>query len=248
MSRFDWLTSRPIAHRGLHDGGLRIVENTQSAASAAIDHGYGIEVDLQITADGEAMVHHDDVLGRLTEGVGRLADMTAAQLKRIPFKSTADHMMTLGELCDLVGGRTLLLVEMKSAFDGDRRLARRTAQVLKGYAGPVAAMSFDPALVGELKHAAPQLTRGITAMGHYDDLEWAALSKWSKRAWPHLLPAIVHNPHFVAYALHDLPAVAATLARNVLGKPLLTWVARSEEDRRRASRLADQIIFEGFSP
>jgi glycerophosphoryl diester phosphodiesterase len=248
MSRFDWLTSRPIAHRGLHDGGLRIVENTPSAASAAIARGYGIEVDLQITADGEAMVHHDDSLGRLTEGVGRLANMTAAQLKRIRFTSTADHMMTLGELCDLVGGRTLLLLEMKSVFDGDRRLALRTAQVLKAYAGPVAAMSFDPALVAEVKRAAPNLTRGITAMGHYDDLEWAPLSKWSKRGWPLLLPAIVHDPHFVAYALRDLPAAAATLARTCLGKPLLAWVARSEADRRYASHLADQIIFEGFTP
>ena len=248
MSSLDWLTARPIAHRGLHDGGVRIVENTHSAASAAIEHGYGIEVDLQITADGEAMVHHDDILGRLTEGAGRLADMTAAQLKRTRFKSTTDPMMTLGELCDLVSGRTLLLLEMKSAFDGNRRLARRTAQVLEGYAGPVAAMSFDPTLVGELRRTAPQLTRGITATRHYDDLEWAALSKWSKMAWPHLLPAIVHDPHFVAYSLHDLPTAATTLARNLLGKPLLVWVARSQEDRRRAVPFADQIIFEGFMP
>src|SRR5262245_34441773 len=72
----DWLTARPIAHRGLHDVRLGIVENTASAFAEAISGDYGIETDLQISADGEAMVHHDDSLGRLTEGTGRLAELS----------------------------------------------------------------------------------------------------------------------------------------------------------------------------
>ena len=78
----DWLTARPIAHRGLHDAGSGIIENSPSAFRAAIAAGYGIECDLQISADGEAMVHHDDALGRLTDGAGRLDAMTAAALRR----------------------------------------------------------------------------------------------------------------------------------------------------------------------
>ena len=84
MAGLDWLTARPIAHRGLHDAAAGVIENTASAFAAAIAGGYGIETDLQISADGEAMVHHDDVLGRLTEGRGRLADMTAAEIKAVP--------------------------------------------------------------------------------------------------------------------------------------------------------------------
>src|ERR1043166_7185858 len=103
MPGLDWLTARPIAHRGLHDAS--IVENTASAFTAAIVGGYGIECDLQASADGEAMVHHDDALGRLTEGSGELVAFDAAQLKKVRFKQTADRMLTLGELCDLVGGR-----------------------------------------------------------------------------------------------------------------------------------------------
>src|ERR1700757_2744646 len=106
----DWLTARPVAHRGLHDAQKGIIENTPSAFHAAITGGYGIECDLQISADGEAMVHHDDALGRLTDGEGRLDTMTAAALKRVTFKGTSDRMLTLGELCDLVGGRTTLLI------------------------------------------------------------------------------------------------------------------------------------------
>src|SRR3954451_4342131 len=136
MSRLDWLTARPVAHRGLHDG-LTAIENTTSAFQAAIDGGYAIETDVQITADGEAMVHHDFALGRLTLGSRQLAAMTAAGLKEVPFKATADRIMTLGELCDFVAGRTPLVIELKGRLDGDRRLATRAAEILKSYAGPV---------------------------------------------------------------------------------------------------------------
>jgi len=128
----DWLTARPIAHRGLHEAGRGIVENTASAVAAAVAGDYGIEVDLQISRDGEAMVHHDDVLGRLTEGSGALAALSAAELKRIPFRATADRMMTLGELTELVGARVTLVLEIKSRFDRDARLIARVAQVLAG--------------------------------------------------------------------------------------------------------------------
>src|SRR5476651_1830880 len=134
----DWLTARPVAHRGLHDPASGMIENTPSAFSAAIAGNYGIECDLQITADGEAMVHHDEALGRLTDGAGRLDTMTAEALRRVAFKSTADRMLTLSELCDLVAGRSTLVIELKGSFAGDTRLAARTAEVLAGYGGPVA--------------------------------------------------------------------------------------------------------------
>jgi glycerophosphoryl diester phosphodiesterase len=146
-----WLTARPIAHRGLHDG-VRIIENTPSAVAAAIAGDYGIEVDLQISADGEALVYHDDALGRLTDGAGALRGLAAAALKQVDFKTTTDRMMTLGELLDLVAGRVALVLELKSRFDGDLRLAERVAAVLGGRdPGAVGAMSFDPALIVALR-------------------------------------------------------------------------------------------------
>jgi glycerophosphoryl diester phosphodiesterase len=242
----DWLTARPVAHRGLHDVARGIVENTPSAIKAAVDGGYGIEVDLQITADGEAMVHHDDVLGRLTDGAGELAAMTVADLKRVPFKATTDRMITLGELCDLVAGGVTLVLELKSRFDGDLRLVSRAAEVLKNYAGPVAVMSFDPAQVLAVRATAPGLTRGIVAERWYTHHEWDRLSASDKRGLGLLLHGVHTRPHFVAYAVRDLPALAPLLARHMFGLPLLTWTVRSSEDRLRAQRWADQMIFEGF--
>jgi glycerophosphoryl diester phosphodiesterase len=247
MPGLDWLTARPVAHRGLHDAANGVIENTASAFAAAIAGNYAIECDLRLSADGEAMVYHDAALGRVASGSGSLAEMKAADLQRMPFKQTGDRMLTLGELCDLVGGHVALLLEMKSGFDGDRRLAMRVAETLKKYAGPVAAMSFDPNQVTALRDLAPGLPRGIVAERWYTHEEWRRLAARERRILGNLLHALRTRPHFVAYSVRDLPATAPLLARYVFGLPLLTWTVRDETERRRA-RWADQMIFEGFRP
>jgi glycerophosphoryl diester phosphodiesterase len=244
----DWLIARPIAHRGLHDAANGIIENTAGAMRAAIAANYGIETDVQISADGEAMVNHDDVLGRLTDGEGRLDSFSAADLKRVPFRGSAERMMTLGELCDLVAGRVTMLVELKSRFDGDPRLPGRVAEVLAGYRGPVAPMSFDPRQLALLAQLAPRLTRGIVAAKYRPHPYWDQMSAWMRHGMGYLLTALTARPQFVAYGIADLPALAPLLARHVLSMPLLTWAVRTPDERQRAARWADQMIFEGFRP
>lgn len=248
MSATAWLTAHPIAHRGLHDASIGVIENTASAFSAAVAGGYGMETDLQISVDGEAMVHHDDSLGRLTEGTGRLAEISAAQIKAVRFKAGTDRILTLGELCDLVAGRATLLLELKSHFDGDTRLPQRTLDVLSNYRGPVAVMSFDPALIEPVRHLKPALTRGIVAERSYSHSEWRMLPQSLKRSLTWLLHAPKSRPQFIAYSVKDLPAAAPLLARTLFGLPLLTWTVRSDADRKVAARWADQIIFEGWRP
>lgn len=244
----DWLTARPVAHRGLHDRARGVVENMPSAIEAAIKGNFSIEIDVQRTADGDAIVHHDDVLGRLNDGDARLAALTAAQLKQVPFKDTAERMITLGELCDLVAGRVALVVEIKSHFDGDRMLVRRVVDVLKSYGGPAAAMSFDPELVLALRELAPEIVRGIVAQCSYDDDYWAKASPAQRHRMTALRHAFHTRPHFVAFAVNDLPAPAPWIARHLFGCPLLTWTVRTQDQRRRAAEHADQMIFEGFVP
>jgi glycerophosphoryl diester phosphodiesterase len=244
----DWLTARPVAHRGLHDAAAGIIENTPSAFAAAIAGNYAIECDLQLSADGDAMVFHDATLERLTEASGRLDAKTSAELKRVPFRATADRMMTLGELCDLTAGRVPLLIEIKSRFDGDLRLATRAAQVVSGYSGPAALMSFDPAPIAALRTLAPALPRGIVAERHYSHREGQPLSDRTKRALAYFSHAWQSRPQFIAYAVKDLPAPIPWASRNVLRLPLLTWTVRTEQDRERAAHHADQMIFEGFRP
>jgi glycerophosphoryl diester phosphodiesterase len=157
-------------------------------------------------------------------------------------------MLTLGELCELVAGRVTLLIELKSRFDGDLRLVRRATEALAGYDGPVAVMSFDPALVAALREAAPALSRGVVAESRYRDQDWDRLSAATKRAMGYFAHAIRTRPQFIAYSVKDLPATIPSIARALLGLPLLTWTVRSPDDRQRAARYADQMIFEGFRP
>jgi glycerophosphoryl diester phosphodiesterase len=244
----DWLTARPVAHRGLHDRSRGIVENMPGAAQAAIEGNFGIECDIQLTADGEAMVHHDDALGRLTDGSGALLDLTAAQLKAVKFKDTSERMMSLGDLCALVAGRVPLVVEVKSHFDGDRKLVARMSAVLASYRGPVVGMSFDPDQVVALRELMPELPRGIVAERTYETADWPEATPAQLEGMLRLRHALRTRPHFVAFWVDELPAPAPWIARNIFGLPLLTWTVRTPEQRKRAARYADQMIFEGFRP
>jgi glycerophosphoryl diester phosphodiesterase len=237
-----------VAHRGLHDRARGIVENMLGAALAAIEGNFAIECDIQLTADGEAMVHHDDALGRLTEGSGRLLDLTANALKEVRFKDTTERMMSLGDLCALVKGRVPILVEVKSHFDGDRKLVRRMAEVLGEYSGPVAAMSFDPDQVMAMREIMPNLPRGIVAQNVYTQADWPEATPTQRKGMMHLQHSLTTRPHFVAYWVNDLPAPAPWIARHIFGLPLLTWTVRAPEQLARARRYADQMIFEGFRP
>ncbi len=244
----DWLTARPVAHRGLHDRARGIVENMPGAALAAIDGNFAIECDVQLTADGEAMVHHDDALGRLTDGAGALLGLSSTALKEVRFKETSERMMSLADLCILVRGRVPIIVEVKSHFDHDLRLVKRMAEVLTSYSGPVAGMSFDPDQVVALRQMLPGLPRGIVAQRHYTEADWPEATPRQREGMRHLKHALRTQPHFVAYWVNDLPAPAPWITRHIFGLPLLTWTVRTAEQRTRAARYADQMIFEGFQP
>jgi glycerophosphoryl diester phosphodiesterase len=244
----DWLTARPIAHRGLHDGARGIVENMPGAARAAIAGNFGIELDIQLAADGEAMVHHDDDLSRLTEASGALRAKTAAELRQVVFKNTSERMMSLSDLCAIVAGRVPLVIEVKSHFDGDRRLVRRMAEVLSSYEGPAAGMSFDPDQVLALRELIPSRPRGIVAEHHYTAADWPDTTPDQRVAMTYLRHAFRTRPHFVAYWVDEIPDVAPWIARNIFRCSLLTWTVRTAAQRIRATKYADQMIFEGFHP
>jgi glycerophosphoryl diester phosphodiesterase len=122
------------------------------------------------------------------------------------------------------------------------------AQVLGGYSGPVVGMSFDPDQVLALREAMPKLSRGIVAQRNYDDDDWQKLTAAQRDSMLHLRHGFRTEPHFIAFWVDQLPAPAPWIARNIFGCPLLAWTVRTPEQRARAARYADQIIFEGFRP
>jgi glycerophosphoryl diester phosphodiesterase len=245
MRALDWLTARPIAHRGLHGKQDGIVENTSSAFAAAVQGNYAIECDLQITSDGEAMVFHDESLERLTSSKGRLRDHMAKELQKLPISNSKDRMQTLGELLDQVDGRVPLVIELKSHWDGDVKLVQRVLKVLEPYAGPYALMSFDPDLVEAVAELSLTTVRGITADrvtdSYYNHLPVSR--RLEMRSFSHIPRT---RPHFVSFAFRELPFTPVQAIRQA-GHPVITWTIRSRKEQAQALRYSDQITFEGYA-
>jgi len=243
----DWL-KQPIAHRGLHDAAHGIVENSASAVEAAIAKGCAVEVDLQCAAEGAPIVFHDRTLDRLTAETGAVTACDAAALCRIPLRNSSDCILSLEGLLGLVDGRVPLLIEVKSTWSGNHAYEQNIADALGAYKGQVAVMSFDPECVAAFRRAAPSLPRGLISECFEDKHYWPDLSAWQRFAMRHLLTAAFARPHFIAYDIRALPALAPGIARDVFRLPLLTWTVRSEADRATAKLFADAMIFEGIVP
>ena len=243
-----WLTSRPIAHRGLHDAAHGIVENSASAVDAAIAKGYAVEVDLQCAAHGAPIVFHDCMLDQLTAETGAVATRDATDLCRIALRDSSDCILSLDGLLGLVDGRVPLLIEVKSTWSGDHDYEQNIATALGPYKGQVAVMSFDPECVAAFRRAASSLPRGLVSERFEDKHYWPDLSAWQRFAMRHLLTAAFARPHFIAYDISALPALAPGIARDVFHLPLLTWTVRGEVDKANAQLFADAMIFEGIEP
>lgn len=240
--------TRPIAHRALHDVTAGRAENSLKATQAAIDAGYGIEVDVQISADAVPMVFHDYDLGRLTGETGPVAQRTAQALGAIPLLHDGDAIPTLAEVLALVAGRVPLLIELKDQ-DGQLGpnigpLGAAVAAVLQGYTGLVAVMSFNPHTVAELKTLLPDVPRGITT-GAYRPENWPTISK---QMLDHLraIPDFGRvGACFVSHRDSDLaaPRIAALKAQ---GAHIFCWTVTSPQAEAEARKIADNITFEGY--
>lgn len=238
----------PIAHRALHDRALGRIENSISAVRAAVAAGYAIEIDLQLSSDGVAMVFHDDDLDRLTQETGPVSARTAAALGDIPLRDSHDRVPTLARILDEVSGRVPLLIEIKdqsrAMADTDARLEAATATALARYGGPVAVMSFNPASVAHMARLAPGVARGITTSA-YDPADWAPLPT---NLCDHLRAVPDYDrtgASFISHEASDLarPRVAELQAK---GAVVLCWTIRSAVEEATARQIAQNITFEGY--
>jgi len=247
MAELYWL-KRPIAHRGLHDAAKGIVENSASSVSAAMGAGFAIEADLQCAAEHMPVVFHDPTLDGLTDATGPVAARSVDELSRIALRNSNDRILSLPALLELVNGYVPLVLEVKSTWSRDGKFEANIARLLAAYKGPAAVMSFDPYALKAFRAAAPLLPRGLAADRFDDEGHWSHLTLWQRIAMRNLLTAAIAWPNFIAYDIAALPALAPLIARFVFGLPLLTWTVRTPEQRERALRYADAMIFEGIRP
>lgn len=238
--------SRPIAHRGLHGGG--VPENSLAAAQAAIDAGYGIELDIQPAAGWVPMVFHDYDLARLAGDEGYIADFSTDDLADITLSGSNEKIPSLADFLRLVAGKVPLLIEIKDQDGrlGDQigELQRHVADQLRNYDGPVAVMSFNPHTVAAFHELAPDIPCGLVTCG-YDEDEWPMLDDETRNHLAAIADFDRVGASFVSHDRADLanPAVQALKARGV---PILCWTVRSPEEEAAARKVADNITFEGY--
>ena len=231
----DWLARHTYAHRGLHSA--ETAENSRSAILGAINAGFGIECDVQMSRDNVPMVFHDWELDRLTTESGAVAERSAEALSRIALGTSDDTLWTLAQMLESVAGRVPILVEVKSqaGFNIDAACTAIQA-VIEGYRGQIAVMSFDPRMGKWFAENSPNTARGLVCT---DTLDLGFLHAWRQ---PQALERA--QPHFLAFDIRDLPNAVSSVWREA-GRPLLTWTVRTHALREKAAAHADAAIAEG---
>lgn len=249
MTRIDrrFLTT-PIAHRALHDVKQGRPENSRAAIRAAMDAGYGIEIDLQLSKDHIPIVFHDYDLTRLTNHDGPIQQKQSQDLSGIPLRGGSESIPDLKEVLDLIDGQVPLLIEFKDQ-DGHMggnvgALEKAAAELLVQYPGPVAVMSFNPHSVACLAKECPDIPRGLVT------------SSFKPEDWP-LLPAEVRDrlrgipdyarvgASFISHEVADLGR-ARVAELKAEGANILCWTVTSPTMEAKARDVAENITFEQY--
>jgi glycerophosphoryl diester phosphodiesterase len=235
MKDVAFLTRQPVAHRGLHDGNHLVWENTLSAFERAIESGFAIECDLQYASDAEPVVFHDDDMQRLCNIRADIRSRTVAELSLTSIGGTKDKVPSLKAALKLVKGRVPLLLELKGRKGDDEGFVDSLLEVIEGYEGELALMSFDTWLLAELKELDCPVPVGLTAEGTTEK-DFAEHRK-----------AMGYGLDFISYNVRHLPNpfIDAERARGV---PIITWTVRNAAQAAHSYANAEQITFEGFDP
>ena len=241
--------ARPIAHRALHDIAAGRPENSVSAIRAAVDAGYGIEIDLQLSKDGQAIVFHDYDLARLTHETGPLATRTAAELTAIQLRHGSETIPTLETVLSIIDGRVPLLIEIKdqSGILGPTNgaLEQATADCMAGYNGPVAVMSFNPHSVARMAELSPTVPRGLTTC-NFDAGDWPTIPARIRDTLRDIPDYARTGACFISHQHDQLNAPRVADLRKD-GAHILCWTIRTPDAERKAREIADNITFEGYA-
>ncbi len=240
---WDFLFHPPVAHRGLwsRDGAP---ENSLAAFQAACQAGYGVELDVHLSSDGEAMVFHDHSLKRMTGAEGRISDRTAADLQALRLKGTDEPIPTLAETLALIGHRAMVHVELKTGFGEVGPLEQRVHEILMDHAGPTCVIGFNPYSHAWFADRFPGVLRGLDSYAWAD--ENPHLSAEQRRSFARLEQVAIARPHFLAMSL-DTVAQEAVVRHRAQGMPVVAWTVRDPAQWTDIKDHCDNLIFEGFA-
>ena len=240
--------NKKYAHRGLHGNvgyDEYAAENSLTAFRRAKEHGYGIELDLRMSKDGEIVVIHDGNLKRVTGIDAKVADLTLDEIKSHALIGTTDTVPTLREVIALIDGAIPLLFEIKE--EGmDHTLSEKVAEILKDYKGDYMVESFSPFAFGVFKKDLPEIPRGFLAYKHSSKKESSALKF---RLIQRLTFNFLARPAFIALHIETPKLFPVPLVAAMYKTPLIAWTVKSKEEEIEAYKMGfSGIIFEGYLP
>ena len=232
------------AHRGFHGDGR--AENSMSAFAAAKELGFGIELDVRLSKDGELVVFHDADLTRVAGIDGKVIDFTAEELSKMSLSGTADGIPTLREVLELIDGAVPLLIEVKMAGD-ESGIAEKLVEVIEGYKGDFIVESFNPFALKTVKRARPDIMLGMLSMEYTKDERYRG--KLLYKLLQNLQLNFLVRPDFIAYDKNGYSVPNLRFIRKTFGTPLLAWTIKSQKEEDEAiSHGFDSVIFEGYIP
>lgn len=231
------------AHRGLHDD--EKPENSMAAFRAALENGYGIELDIHLIKDGNLAVIHDSSLSRVTGKDGKITDLTTGDLANYHLNGTEETIPTFRQVLDLYAGKAPLIIELKE--DGNAEaLVDAAVKAMEGYEGPYCMESFDPRCVHILRKKYPHIIRGQLTENYFrTGSKLPAPIKWAMK---NQVLNFWTMPDFVAYKYRDLNTLSNTLVRKFWGVEGVTWTLQTQEEFDDAVAKGWIPIFENFKP
>jgi glycerophosphoryl diester phosphodiesterase len=241
---WDLLFHPPIAHRGLWSP-AGPPENSLAAFQAACACGYGIELDVQRTADGEAVVFHDTTLERMTGAPGRVSDHTAADIGRMRLKGSDETIPSLADALTLVGHRAMVHIEIKIPFGEVGPLERRVHEILIDHSGPTSVIGFNPYSHAWFADHHPRVLRGLDSYS-YTGPDARHLAPEIRKKYARLEHVSIAKPHFLALSVDMLSHPKAVALRRD-GMPVVAWTVRDAGEAEAIKNSCDNIIFEGFA-
>ena len=233
------------AHRGLHDNLWGVPENSLPAFQAAVDKGYGIELDVHLTADNELVVHHDDTLYRMCHVERDIKDMTLKEIRQYTLLGTKEKIPTLQEVLELVGGRVPLLIELKTESHTCDRLCRILSKTMRSYSGNYILESFNPLALRWFRKNEPQILRSQLSCNFFKEKPHCDLVLFMITV---LGSNFLSRPDFISYKYTDYKNPSVRINCRLFQARLALWTINTLDAYDAVRNNADLIIFEGIEP
>jgi glycerophosphoryl diester phosphodiesterase len=233
----EWISRVPIAHRGLHGDGRP--ENSLAAFEAALEAGYGIELDVHLTTDHRLAVLHDVNASRSTGHDLMITECPSSEVRELRLVGSEQMIPFLEDVLELVQGRVPVLVEAKPGSPA-ATIGPVLHSVIREYRGPLAVQSFDPSLVLWFRRHAPDVLRGQLSGTLAED----GLAYTRRVVRRYMVMNVLTRPHFIAYEVGAMPSLAVSTWRRVLGVPLVLWTVERPDGESSVRRHRANMIFE----